>query len=139
MAKNLTPLIVVAAALQAADGRWLMHRRPEGKDHAGLWEFPGGKVEPGETPPAALRRELEEETGLLVNELELREIGFAVSEPDHVERQIVILLYTTQSWTGLLEAREGGTFAWHDHTGIDDLPKPPLDVALARQLFEKSG
>ncbi|GAA4036807.1 (deoxy)nucleoside triphosphate pyrophosphohydrolase [Parerythrobacter jejuensis] len=136
MEKNLTPTLVVAAALADGQGRWLMHRRPEGKDHAGLWEFPGGKVESGETPEKAVVREIEEEAGLLLDRDCIGEAGFATSGGD---RPIVILLYTATKWTGEIEAREGGLFGWFSLEQISGLSKPPLDIELARQLSEKEG
>lgn len=137
MAKSFTPILVVAAALRASDGRWLMHCRPSGKAHAGLWEFPGGKVEEPETPSGALVRELKEESGLVVQHSALEEVGFAISGPDQPDSAIVLLLYTATEWSGVLEAREGGKFAWFDKAGVEALSKPPLDVILSGRLFDK--
>ena len=140
MEKNFTPLLVVAAALSDGNGRWLMHRRPKGKDHAGLWEFPGGKVEMGENPRDALVREIDEETGLTVHTGDLAELGFACSEWSRAgDSAIVILLYSADRWSGTLDAREGGLFAWLTAPQIEAAEKPPLDVMLARQLLEKYG
>lgn len=138
MTKIFTPMLVVAAALSDGEGRWLMHRRPSNKQHGGLWEFPGGKVEVGESPRAALAREMEEESGLQLDEGDFEEAGFAVSGGEAGQGGIVILLYTATRWTGALDAREGGEFAWFDQAGIAALDKPPLDVVLARQLAQKS-
>ncbi|UIP05990.1 NUDIX domain-containing protein [Erythrobacter sp. SDW2] len=137
MTKKFTPLIVVAAAVSDGSGRWLMHKRPAHKQHGGLWEFPGGKVEADECPGTALAREIEEEAGIRLDPDELAETGFAVSCGDESADGIVILLYTAERWHGDLEAREGGQFQWFDHAGIATLDKPPLDVVLARQLAQK--
>ena len=138
MEKNFTPLLVVAGALTDGNGRWLMHRRPEGKDHAGLWEFPGGKVEAGETPLEALVRELEEEAGVLLEAASFTEAGFAVTDATSERaHDIVILLYTASSWVGRIEAREGGLFEWYSTEELPALHMPPLDIDLARQLLEK--
>lgn len=139
MTKIFTPLIVVAAALADGEGRWLMHRRPDHKQHGGLWEFPGGKVEPGESPRQALVREMVEEASLLLEECSLQEAGFAVGQAPDGADGIVILLYTGGRWRGELASPEGGTFEWFLPQEIDGLSKPPLDVVLARQLFRNAG
>jgi len=139
MANNFTPLLVVAAALQDEEARWMMHCRPAGRDHAGLWEFPGGKVEQGENPRAALVREIEEESGLILCEKDLTEAGFAIGKPGEGHPAgIVICLYSASSWAGSVQAREGGLFKWCTADEILGLNKPPLDVELARQLLQKS-
>lgn len=128
---------MVALALTDGNGRWLMHRRPPGKHHAGLWEFPGGKVEASETPCAALIREIGEELGLTLLEGALAPACFA--EETHAEGRapIVILLYTSP-WDGSPPtALEGGEIGWFTPQEIAQLPKPPLDIALAGSLFEK--
>lgn len=139
MEKNLTPLFVVAAALRGENATWLMHRRPEGRDHAGLWEFPGGKVEAGETPRESLSRELMEEAGIAVCGEAMTEVGAAVAAAKDGKPPIVILLYTVNRWTGSVEPREGGKFAWFTADDVDQLAKPPLDELLARRLFEKTA
>ncbi len=133
-----TWLPVVAAAIIRKDGRILMQQRPEGKHHAGLWEFPGGKVEPGETPQAALIREIEEELALVLDPSGLSPACFAEGPLESGEGTIVILLYTATLWSGLPEAREGGAWGWFALNEIDALPKPPLDVNLLKDL-ERSG
>lgn len=130
-------LTVVAGALQRGDGRWLMHRRPEGKHHAGLWEFPGGKVEPAEMPLDSLVRELEEELGVVANPGLCAPAGFAHSGIAGETGAIVILLYKVGSWDGEPAALEGGSVDWFTPEQIAALPKPPLDIALAAQLFQK--
>ncbi len=128
---------MVALALQGADGRWLMHRRPEGKHHGGLWEFPGGKVESGENPPSALVREIREELGIGIDSSALEPAGFA-QEPENARAApIVILLYICREWQGEPQALEGGAVGWFSHQDVGGLDKPPLDVALAASLFEK--
>ena len=90
-------MLVVAAALTNAEGRVLLARRPAGKQHAGLWEFPGGKVEAGETPDAALVRELREELGIEINHAALAPVTFSELPGD---RHLVLLLYRCRSWSG---------------------------------------
>lgn len=129
-------IAVVAGALEGADGRWLMHRRPEGKHHAGLWEFPGGKVETGEMPVDALVRELAEELGIGCQAEHCNPAGFAETGPDNAGPPIVILLYTVANWEGEPSALEGGAVEWFTPTEALALPKPPLDVKLAQALFQ---
>ena len=129
-------MVVVAAALEDDAGRWLMHRRPPHKQHGGLWEFPGGKVEAGETPASALVREMEEEARVALEPAALAEAAFAYA-PGGGSDGIVILLYTCAKWSGEIESPEGGEFRWFEPNEIAGLDCPPLDVALARQLFAK--
>ena len=131
-------IAVVAGALDNGDGRWLMHLRPEGKHHAGLWEFPGGKVDAGEMPAAALVRELAEELGIVCNSSDLMPCGFAETpgtEGGEGSPAIVILLYRLARWHGEPQALEGGGVGWFTPEEIADLPKPPLDAELAARLF----
>lgn len=132
-------ITVVALALGQTDGRWLMHRRPPEKHHGGLWEFPGGKVEPDELPDCALEREIREELGIAVRPDRLRPVSFAQSAPRKNAPGIVILLYQTDHWTGEPCALEGGEVAWLTPEEIASLPKPPLDVALCQALFGGSS
>jgi len=133
-------LAVVAAAMQRADGRWLMHRRPEGKHHAGLWEFPGGKVEPTEMPAETLVRELAEELGIHALAADCVPQGFAedpgAGASEGGGRGLVILLYTLRQWQDTPRALEGGAIGWFTPAEALALPKPPLDIVLARRLFE---
>ncbi|KPF65021.1 (deoxy)nucleoside triphosphate pyrophosphohydrolase [Porphyrobacter sp. AAP60] len=131
-------ITVVAGALYRADGRWLMHRRPPEKHHGGLWEFPGGKVEPFETPIQSLKRELAEEIGITIDFFDCHPAGFAQSAANNDERAIVLLLYTISHWQGVPEALEGGEVCWFTPEEVLALSKPPLDVALARQLFRNN-
>ena len=94
-------MLVVAAALVGPDGMVLLHRRAFGAVHGGLWEFPGGKVNPGESPESALARELAEELGIAVEEADLAPVGFASGQTagDDPARALVILLYSCARWT----------------------------------------
>lgn len=134
-----TWMCVVALALNDAEGRWLMHRRPDHKHHGGLWEFPGGKVEPGETPANALIREIEEELGIRLDAGSLEPAGFAQETPERGTTPIVILLYTAKDWDGVPEPREGGAIAWFVSEQIARLQRPPLDVELCRRLFGRGA
>jgi 8-oxo-dGTP diphosphatase len=126
---------VVAAALSDGQGRWLMHRRPAHKQHGGLWEFPGGKVEPYETPAESLIRELDEELGITVDPGALVPSVFAQDKGDSRIHPIVILLYIVRNWEGEPRAIEGEGIGWFTPAEILELEKPPLDVALAESLF----
>jgi 8-oxo-dGTP diphosphatase len=129
-------IAVVAGALVRDDGRWLMHRRPPGKHHAGLWEFPGGKIEPDEMPLESLIRELDEELGIACDPLCCTPVNFAAGDADDSAKAIVILLYTVTRWSGEPQALEGGDVGWFTPNEIAGLAKPPLDVALAERLFQ---
>lgn len=131
------PLLVVAAALVAgegSEGRLLLQQRPLGKHHGGLWEFPGGKVEPGETPAAALARELAEELGIAVDPADLAPLTFAVHEAGTSGRDLVLLLYSCHAWRGTPVAEEGAALQWVDGATLRSLAipetMPPLDIAL---------
>jgi 8-oxo-dGTP diphosphatase len=128
---------VVALALGDGAGRWLMHRRPFGKQHGGLWEFPGGKVESEEIPALALVREVAEELDILVRPGDLEPVGFADGTLSGGGRPIVLFLYECQKWTGEPTAMEGGEVAWCTAQQIAALDKPPLDRVLERQLAQK--
>ena len=127
--------LVVAGALHNGQGRFLMHKRPENKHHGGLWEFPGGKVETGESPVDALVRELAEELGVTVKAEDCVATCFADSTQADADFPIVILLYTIAEWGGVPAALEGGAIDWFIPDEIAKLPKPPLDIDLAGQLF----
>jgi 8-oxo-dGTP diphosphatase len=132
--ENPTWLLVVAIALIDDRGRWLMHRRPSGKHHGGLWEFPGGKVERGETPANALVREIAEELGVTLSPDHLAPSSFAQNSGEAGGTPIVILLYTCRAWTGKPQALEGGEIAWFAPHEAAKLAKPPLDHVLLAQL-----
>lgn len=124
----LSPLFVVAVALIDPDGRVLLQQRPPGRSMAGLWEFPGGKVEPGETPEAALVRELEEELGIATHESCLAPATFA-SEPLG-DRHLLMLLYVCRKWRGVAEARHATALTWVRPAQMYGLPMPPADLPL---------
>lgn len=123
-----SPLMVVAAALVDADGRVLLQQRPPGKPMADLWEFPGGKVEPGEAPEAALIRELEEELGVRTHASCLAPATFA-SEPLG-DRHLLLLLYVCRKWQGLPEARHATALQWVRPAQMYALEMPPADLPL---------
>jgi 8-oxo-dGTP diphosphatase len=127
-------LLVAAAALVDADGRVLMASRPPGKTMAGLWEFPGGKVNPGETPEDALVRELHEELGLDVTGSCLAPVAFASHDYDHFH--LLMPLYAVRQWRGEPTAREGQQLQWVRGARLADLPMPPADIPLVALLRE---
>ena len=124
--------LVVACALVDADKRVLIAQRPEGKTLAGLWEFPGGKVAPGERPEQALIRELHEELGIDVSEPCLAPLTFA----SHAYETFHLLmpLYICRRWDGMVTAREGQVLAWVRATKLRDYPMPPADIPLIPSL-----
>jgi len=127
------PIVLVSAvALLDADNRVLLAQRPEGKSMAGLWEFPGGKVEPGETPEAALIRELNEELGIDTHESCLAPIGFASHGYD--EFHLLMPLFVCRKWQGEPTAQEGQTLTWVRPNALRNYPMPPADVPLVAQL-----
>lgn len=122
------PLFVVAAALIDADGRVLVQQRPADRSMAGLWEFPGGKVEPDETPEAALIRELREELGIETQTACLAPAGFASEALG--DRHLILLLYICRKWRGIPQALEAPALRWVRPIGLHDLPMPPADRPL---------
>lgn len=145
------PLLVAAAALLDADGRVLLAQRPVHKTHGGLWEFPGGKIEPGETPEAGLIRELREELGVEPCPTCLEPFAFASSaihrtaramqgEPagaDDASVDIVLLLYACRRWDGIAEGREGQAIVWLPRERLHERPMPALDRELAAAVRER--
>ncbi|MDF1748227.1 MAG: 8-oxo-dGTP diphosphatase MutT [Alphaproteobacteria bacterium] len=125
-------LLVVAVALLDKDGRILLSKRPEGKKLAGLWEFPGGKVDPGETPERALIRELQEELGIDTRASCLAPIGFASHA--YEEFHLLMPLYVCRVWQGTPQGREGQELAWVRPQRLGDYPMPPADIPLIAQL-----
>lgn len=123
-----SPLFVVAAALIDADGRVLLQQRPPGKAMADLWEFPGGKVEPGETPEAALIRELEEELGISTHASCLAPATFASEALG--DRHLLLLLYVCRKWRGVPQARHATALQWVRPTQMYALDMPPADLPL---------
>ena len=130
-------ILVAAAALIDRDNRVLISRRPEGKPMAGLWEFPGGKVSDGETPEAALVRELREELGIEVCDTCLAPFTFA----SHAYERFHLLmpLYLCRSWEGELTPREGQEIKWVRASRLRDFPMPPADRPLIPMLRDLLG
>ncbi len=121
-------VLVAAVALIDADGRLLLARRPAGKAMAGLWEFPGGKVEPGETPEAALIRELDEELGIQTWTSCLAPLFFAShAYPDF---HLLMPLFACRKWQGAVTPREEQALAWVRPRDLRDFPMPPADLPL---------
>ena len=131
-----TAMTVVAAALIDADGRIFMHQRRTGAVHGGLWEFPGGKVEAGETPESALSRELNEELGITCQPDAFIAAAFATAPntPKMGGASIVLLLYTCRAWHGVPQCLAGEAMDWFAPEAIKNLDMPPLDQPLASQL-----
>jgi 8-oxo-dGTP diphosphatase len=126
-------LTVAACALVDTDGRVLLGQRPAGKPMAGLWEFPGGKVETGERPEQTLIRELKEELGIVVNEACLAPLTFAShSYPDF---HLLMPLYVCRRWEGTATALEGQQLAWVRVNRLRDYPMPPADEPLVSHLM----
>lgn len=125
-------MLVVACALVDAAGRILLQQRPPGKPMAGLWEFPGGKVECRETPEEALVREIAEELGIVVE----LPVPAAFASAPLGERHLLLLLYICRGWKGDLAAAEGQSLAWVDLADMRGMPMPPADEPLI-DLLEK--
>jgi 8-oxo-dGTP diphosphatase len=128
---------VVAAALVDGDNRILVAQRPPGATLAGLWEFPGGKIEAGETPEYALVRELAEELGITVASAALAPIGF-VSHA-YADFHLLMLLYLCREWQGLPLGQQGQALRWESVAALAGLPMPPADVPLVAALADRLG
>jgi 8-oxo-dGTP diphosphatase len=130
-------LLVVAVALVDADGRVLLAQRPPGKTLAGLWEFPGGKIESGERPEETLIRELAEELGIAVKEACLAPLTFA----SHAYESFHLLmpLYICRRWEGFVQAREGQALKWVRPRDLAAYPMPPADRPLLPALVDLLG
>ncbi|MEM0986201.1 MAG: (deoxy)nucleoside triphosphate pyrophosphohydrolase [Pseudomonadota bacterium] len=125
-------VLVVAAALFDGDGRILLAQRPKGKSMAGLWEFPGGKVDPGETPEAALVRELEEELAIKVEQPALVPMTFASHGYD--DFHLLMPLFQCRDWRGTPAPREGQTLDWVRPQDLQTYPAPAADIPLFKAL-----
>jgi 8-oxo-dGTP diphosphatase len=134
---GLPILTVVAVALVDADGRVLLAQRPAGKPMAGLWEFPGGKIHAGESPEAALIRELKEELDIDVTEACLAPFTFASHRYETFH--LLMPLYVCRRWNGTLRAVEGQTLAWVRPAKLGDYPMPPADRPLVAMLQDLLG
>jgi 8-oxo-dGTP diphosphatase len=137
MADPAKPIVLVAAVvLIDVDGRVLLAQRPNGKHLAGLWEFPGGKVQPGETPEAALIRELDEELGISTHESCLAPFTFASHGYENFH--LLMPLYVCRKWQGIVTSREGQQLKWVRPAQLAEYPMPPADkplVAMLRDLL----
>ena len=125
-------VLVAACALVDPDGRVLIAQRPEGKSMAGLWEFPGGKVEPGELPEQSLIRELQEELGIIVKQECLAPLTFA--SHSYPEFHLLMPLYVCRRWEGFVEAREQQRLKWVRPNELRNYPMPPADEPLISHL-----
>jgi len=125
-------LLVVACALVDKDGRVMVAQRPKGKSMAGLWEFPGGKIETGETPEAALIRELKEELSIDVTAACLAPLSFASHAYD--DFHLLMPLYVCRKWEGQIMPREGQNVTWKKPRELFDMAMPPADVPLIAAL-----
>lgn len=127
-------VLVAACALVDVDGRVLLTRRPEGKTLAGLWEFPGGKVETGELPEQTLIRELKEELGIEVSTACLAPLTFASHA--YADFHLLMPLWVCRRWEGIVTAQEGQEIAWVRPPRLREYPMPPADEPLIPHLVE---
>jgi len=125
-------VLVAACALIDSDHRILLAQRPAGKPMEGLWEFPGGKVDPGESPEASLIRELNEELGIVVQENCLAPLSFASHR--YADFHLLMPLYVCRRWEGIVRAREAQKLAWVRPGRLRDYPMPPADAPLIAHL-----
>jgi 8-oxo-dGTP diphosphatase len=127
-------LVVAACALVDSDGRVLLAQRPQGKQLAGLWEFPGGKVEPGETPEQCLIRELHEEIGIETDIPCLAPLTFASHSYD--DFHLLMPLFVCRRFRGIAQPREGQVLKWVRPRQMRDYPMPPADAPLIQFLID---
>ncbi len=130
-------LLVVAAALIDSDNRILIAQRPPGKQLAGLWEFPGGKIDAGERPESSLIRELSEELGIRVKEDCLAPLAFASYA--YEDFHLLMPLYVCRRWEGIVSSREGQELKWVRAQNLRDYPMPPADAPLIPALIDLLG
>jgi 8-oxo-dGTP diphosphatase len=134
LAPNRPMVLVAAACLINGEGRVLLAQRPEGKNMAGLWEFPGGKVHQGETPEAALVRELHEELGIQTSAGCLWPLSFA--SHGYADFHLLMPVFGCRNWQGEPQSKEGQQLAWARKDQFRDYPMPPADIALIQTLWE---
>ncbi|MXO60071.1 NUDIX domain-containing protein [Altererythrobacter salegens] len=134
MERNPTWLPVVAAAIRDEAGRLLLQLRPDGKHHAGLWEFPGGKVEIQEDQRLALAREIEEELALTLDPTAMEPLGTAEEARQGTSPGIALQLYACPVWTGVPKGLEGQEFGWFSPADAARLPLAPMDRRLLQEL-----
>jgi len=127
-------VLVAAVALVDADGRVLLAQRPEGKPMAGLWEFPGGKIEPNESPEAALKREMREELGINICDHCAAPLTFVSHRYEAFH--LLMLLYVCRKWDGIPTPLEGQKLAWKYPKEMASLPMPPADLPLVAALID---
>ena len=134
---TISPIRVAAVGLLDEEGRVLMQRRHAGGEHGGLWEFPGGKVEPGETPEAAAVREIQEELGLAIDPSQLFAAGSASGFKGSGDslRVLEILLFACRHWAGEPEPRAASAIGWYRPEMLGELAMPPLDYPLAEEFL----
>jgi len=132
MSKKL--VLVTAAALFDSEGRVLLAQRPEGKSMAGLWEFPGGKIEASETPEIALVRELEEELGIRVNVKALKSLNFVSF--DYEQFHLLMVLYACREWSGRPKPDEGQKLSWVFPSDLKNYDAPAADIPLFKFLAD---
>ena len=130
----MNTILVSAVALFDADGRVLLTQRPEGKHMAGLWEFPGGKVEPGELPEAALTREIREELGVEICERCAAPLTFVSHQYENFH--LLMMLYVCRKWEGIPQPLEGQALAWKFPREMTGMPMPPADLPLVAALID---
>ena len=130
-------LLVVAGALVDVDGRVLLAQRPKGKQLEGLWEFPGGKIEPGERPEDALIRELREELGIAVKAACLAPLTFASHA--YEDFHLMMPLYVCRRWEGFVQPLDGQALKWVRPKALRDYPMPPADAPLIPHLVDLLG
>ena len=132
-----SPLVLVAAvALVRSDGRLLLAQRPKGKAMAGLWEFPGGKVEAGESPQVALARELKEELGVAVAEADMQ--AFSLASHAYETFHLLMPVFLVRRWQGEIKALEGQQLAWVSAAEIRSYPAPEADLPLFERFIDWS-
>lgn len=127
-------VLVAAVALVDADGRVLLNQRPEGKHLAGMWEYPGGKVEPGESPEQALQREIREELNIELCAQCFAPLGFVSHAYETFH--LLMLLYVAHRWEGIPQSAEGQALTWKRPAEMRSMPMPPADVPLIHVLEE---